>query len=1252
MSRKRYQNILLYDQEDAASEDPMVLITRQIDTRTTDELEIQGTIQDSIQDTSYPATLLVDSGCSLSCIDRNYVRRKGLRAYKLSKPLPAYNADGTPNEGGTVTHYVRITLRLKGHEENLILPITTLSRQDIFLGLDWLGKHNPTIDWATKKIAFPNGIRINAFQTTSTRIAAAAKKEEVHLPDQYKDFADIFDEHGFDELPPRRPWDHAIDLKPGAEPRVRGKTYPLSSEEQIELDKFLDENLRTGRIRPSKSPIASPFFFVKKKDGKLRPVQDYRKLNDMTIKNRYPLPLISELMTSMAESKFFTKFDIRWGFNNVRIKDGDEWKAAFITNRGLFEPLVMFFGLTNSPPTFQTMIDHIFGDMVRLRAMATYMDDLCIHSKTLEEHRKKVREVLERLRTHRLFLRLAKCQFEKTEIDFLGVIVGNGQIKMDPLKVKAVADWPQPKNLRETRSFMQFCNFYRNFIPNFADITRPFNELTRKDKVFEWGNRQQTAFNELKTAVCDKVTLMFPIEGAPFRLETDASDFAVGAVLHQIVDGKSRPLGFFSKTMGEAERNYQIYDKELLAVMLALQNWRHFLMGNDKFEIWTDHKNLQYFREPQKLNRRQARWFTELSNYNFDLKHKPGSLNIIPDALTRRPDLERGVKDNENIVLLEPERFNIARLAFRDEEEILEEIRRRRSQRDLVVAQGLLDPSSDFRETNGIVEYKGLVYVPRDKNLRERILYAHHDTPVAGHPGRHKTAELIRRSYWWPNLPAQVARYVSACPDCQLNKPRHGAPHAPLRPHDIPDQPWEVISIDLIGPLPESKGYDAILVIVDRLTKMIRVAPTTVSLSAKGTAALLRDHVFRSHGIPRKIISDRGTQFTATFTRDLYRLLGIEQNLSTAYHPQTDGQTERFNAEIEKYLRSWINDKQDDWVEWLALAEFAINNRTNATGTSAFYLNYGRDPNTGTNTRRSVKNEEAQQFAARMTKTWENAKDALRSAADHMKHDYDKRRSEARDYAVGDRVWLEATNIAELRASKKLSAQRYGPFRITKKVGPSAYRLALPAGWKAVHPVFNENLLSPWTPPEASHQGKPVHAPQILQEGGKEHEVDRILDSRLVRGQQQYLVRWKGYTAEHDTWEPEKNLQEAQRKLTEFRHGTTVPARRPPRNRSSQASVPKIDTAPARATHRGGIKGLLPVKRLTVTPVPALNTRENLTTGVDYSLPDPDFLRKYFSPRNRPLFDPYPGDPRRTFKRRYSILNTLEQNESLNLPAP
>src|SRR6266536_1210563 len=314
---------------------------------------------------------------------------------------------------------------------------------------------------------------IRAYSMISTRLAEAWHKQNdipktipELVPQYLHDFEDVFAKSSFDSLPERKRWDHGIELVPGAQPSSC-KIYPLSPNEQEELDKFLEEHLVSGQIRPSKSPMASPFFFVKKKDGKLHPVQDYRKLNKITVKNAYPLPLISDLLNQLRGARYFTKLDVRWGYNNVQIKEGDEWKEAFRTNRGLFEPLVMFFGLMNSPSTFQTMMNEIFQDLISEGVVCIYLDDILVFSKTLEEHRHVIRLVLERLRQYCLYLKPEKCEFEKTWIEYLGLIILEGKAEMDPVKVKAVSGWPTPTNKKEVQSFLGFTNFYRRFIRNF-----------------------------------------------------------------------------------------------------------------------------------------------------------------------------------------------------------------------------------------------------------------------------------------------------------------------------------------------------------------------------------------------------------------------------------------------------------------------------------------------------------------------------------------------------------------------------------------------------------------------------------------------------------------------------------------------------------------------------------------------------------------------------------------------------------------
>jgi hypothetical protein len=327
------------------------------------------------------------------------------------------------------------------------------------------------------------------------------KKEDIPLteqiPEEYHEYLDVFDEDKADRFPGPRPWDHKIELKEGFQPKSF-KSYNLTPEEQSELDKFLKDNLDKGYIRPSQSPMATPFFFVKKKDGKLRPCQDYRYLNDWTIKNAYPLPLISELTDKIKDAKYFTKLDVRWGYNNIRIRDGDQWKAAFKTNKGLFEPTVMFFGMCNSPATFQSMMDSMFEDLIDGCIVIIYMDDIFLFAKdrkTLEQNTKKV---LQRLKENDLYLKPKKCEFGKTKIEWLGMVIEEGRISMDLGKLKGIQEWPVPTTVKQVRGFLGFGNFYRRFIKHFSEIAKPLNDLLKKDKKFEWTDECQNSFDGLK----------------------------------------------------------------------------------------------------------------------------------------------------------------------------------------------------------------------------------------------------------------------------------------------------------------------------------------------------------------------------------------------------------------------------------------------------------------------------------------------------------------------------------------------------------------------------------------------------------------------------------------------------------------------------------------------------------------------------------------------------------------------------------
>ncbi|KAF9799016.1 hypothetical protein IEO21_10631 [Rhodonia placenta] len=460
---------------------------------------------------------MVDSGATTKFINKCFITKNRVRTRKFKEPIPLYNIDGTLNKDGSISEVAVLQMQIGDHVEKTVFTVMDIGPEDVIVGLDWLREHNPEIDWesgslklsqcsetcSTRKTgrmeqaatARDMGVRPTARRPWEQGITLpgapqlfiaaghtysqlfiekeikkkVVKTTEESVPEQYHEFLKVFSKEASERLPERKPYDHAIELVPGYS-TFHSKVYPLSNNEQEELDKFLKEQLAKGYIRESKSPISSPFF-IKKKEGTLRPIQDYRQLNTITVKNRYPLPLIAKMVDKLCGTTLFTKFDVRWGYNNIRIKAGDEWKAAFVTNRGLYEPLVMFFGLTNSPATFQAMMNDIFHDLIINGKVLVYLDDILIFSTNKEEHEKVTREVLCRLRDNNLFLKPEKCEWDVPKVAYVSYVFSGDEVAMDPAKLKGINEWPVPRNKKDIQKFWGFSNFYRCFIKDFVRIS-------------------------------------------------------------------------------------------------------------------------------------------------------------------------------------------------------------------------------------------------------------------------------------------------------------------------------------------------------------------------------------------------------------------------------------------------------------------------------------------------------------------------------------------------------------------------------------------------------------------------------------------------------------------------------------------------------------------------------------------------------------------------------------------------------------
>ena len=805
----------------------------------------------------------------------------------------------------------------------------------------------------------------------------------------------------------------------------------------------------------------------------------------------------------------------------------------------------MYFGMTNSPATFQALMNSVFADLIAQGEVAVYMDDILIYSKSLQHHRKVVRDVLTRLEQHDLYLKPEKCDFEKGEMEYLGMIIRPGEVRMDPGKVSAVKDWPTPTTLKEVRAFIGFANFYRRFIQDFASIARPLHDLTKKDVPWHWHAEQQQAFDHLKARFCKEPILKVYDPTLPTRIEVDASGFATGGILSQKhTDGRWHPVAYRSDSMSKEERNYEIYDREMLGCIRALEDWRHFLEGlSDPFEVVTDHKNIEWWTTARDLNRRQARWSLYLSRFNFHVVYKKGE-SMQADALSRfAHDHVSDRDDNRQIVVLGQQHFLAAAKAhFRPEVDSLGDRIRWASLREAEVIEGLksidktapkalTDGTALWEEDDGFVYYKGKLYVPNDRPLRKEIVKSCHDAITSGHPGKNGTIELVSRYYWWPRMAGFISAYVEGCDKCQrYRKDIH--PKAQIQPQEIPEGPWQIVGVDLVGPLPLSKGKDMILNIVDHYTKQIHLFPVTSQISADGVASIYFEQVFPLHGIPKKIISDRGPQFAARSMRALYKRLGIDAGLTTAYHPQANGQVERKNQEVEAYLRLFISKRQDDWVNLLPTAEFVINSRLNsATGHTPFELLYGYTPDftipVGRPTGIPVLDKRLQHLQALR----KDAEAALRLSKQRMQANVGQRHKPY-TFNVGDKVWLQAKQIKIHQQSAKLGPKQLGPFEVIEVRSDVDYKLALPPALR-VHDVFHVDRLSPYRGNEVNGEVPPPPDP-VTVEGEEEYEVDHIRDSKMFGRTLKYLVRWTGYGEGEDTWEPAKNLAHAPEKIEEF----------------------------------------------------------------------------------------------------------------------
>ena len=914
-----------------------------------------------------------------------------------------------------------------------------------------------------------------------------------HYIDRIKDMIQSIAASSLSELKPSSCFEHIIKLTDPSLPPIRQKMRRIPHSKRDEFKQMLDEMLEANLIQPSESPWASPLMLVSKPDGSIRVTIDYRLLNGRTMKDAHPIPNSQDLYAVLAKSRWYTKIDLYTGYFQILMSECSRHLTAFTCEWGLFEFLVMPMGLTNAPATFQRSMNKVLKKFIEAGFVVVYLDDILIHSADLIEHLKHVELVINELKLNQLSVKIKKCEIAKQEVTFLGHVITNGTIRPDMAKCEALYRYKRPSTLTQLQSFLGLSGYYRKFIMNFARIASPLYKLTTKEeaanaKQLNWNDDCEKAFNKLRTELTSSTVLILPDFTKKFVLDCDACNTGIGAVLQQEVNGVLRPVAYFSKPLNKAERNYSTTEKELLAMVRAMEANHEYLFGRE-FDVRVDHQPLSWLLSCKNPNARLARWLIRISNYTFRIIYRSGKQHTNADALSRWPIIEDGKMpesdENKNMVINFIEN---AKKQIEDEpllNKLISPIEQDNDPdikwtKELIKTHGENKPEIDKNELDSNLKramfnnydelrivndllywfkelddgsIRQLLIIP--KNMVNTVLKFIHSSVFHGHLGVRKTLDKVKLRFYRPGIKLQVSKFIKSCDVCQKvknpNTPNNKAKLQPLRP----TEPLQLVTSDIVGPLPVSQdGNLYILVICCHFSKWVWLF-ALLDITAETVANKLVQFMMM-YGLCVNILTDGAKNYQSDVLAKVYELLDINKLKTSPYHPECDGLTERFNRSLKTMLSCFVNDHQNNWDELLPYLAYAYNTSTHATTNHTPYeILFGRQPKIPLDL---VMNNDTSQNLVDLPDVDNLSQDEVmvKFYVDELKdklHDVYKIVAQNRDvkvdksriyhdrnikpgiYEVGDLVLFNKPLIKKGQ-SKKLAYKWEGPFSIVEKVGP------------------------------------------------------------------------------------------------------------------------------------------------------------------------------------------------------------------------